>query len=68
MGSNMPELLTLVFPMSIFAPKSTELREGGLANASVLTCQTILFRLHFYLLLRLPVVLLQAPLVFHRWI
>ena len=37
-GSHVPELLTLVFPVIVLAPKSTELREEGLVSASTLTC------------------------------
>ena len=35
MGLNMVELFTLVFPLSVLTPKNTDLREGGLANASI---------------------------------
>ena len=68
MGLNVVELLTLVFPLSVLTPKNTDLREGGLANASVLGCQSVLFHVHFYFLLRLPIVPLWVPSVVHRWI
>ena len=60
MGSNMVELLMLVFPVSVLTPKSADLREGDLTNASTLGCQSVLFHIHFYSLLRLPIIPLQV--------
>ena len=49
MGLNMVELLTLVFPLSVLTPKNADLREGGLANVSILTRQSVLFHDPFLL-------------------
>ena len=68
MGLNVVELLMLVFPLSVLTPKNADLREGGLANVSILGCQSVLFHIRFYFLLWLPIIPLWVPSVFHRWI
>ena len=68
MGLNVVGPLTLVFPLSVLAPKNTGLREGGPMNAGVLGPQSILFHIHFYFLLWLPIVPLWVLSVFHWWI
>ena len=68
MGSNMAEPLMLVFLMSVLTQKSAELREVGLVNAIILTCQSAPFHPHFYSLLWLPILPLQVQLAFRQWI
>ena len=68
MGSNIAELLRLMFLLSVPALKSAELREGGLANVGIQIRLIVPLHPHIYSPLWLPVIPLEVQLVFHMWI
>ena len=68
MGSNVVEPLRLMFLLSVPALKSTELREGGLANVGVQTRPIVPLHPHICSLLRVPVIPLEVQLAFRPWI
>ena len=68
MGSNIAELSRLMFLLSIPTLKSTELREGGLANVGIQIHPIVPFHPHIYSLLQLPVIPLEVQLASRPWI